>query len=187
MSFRALARHIAAALALLLCVSNTGCIFCVLCRNTAAQDFWQERANIVAIAMDTLQRQKAAPFSEAQLVALMPRPDFIGSPTEFEKAIIGDNARRESVMSELRDEFRRSKAAERYLWRSDGTPWREDQDFLKTTLFAYDETKHFSKPYWADPSLRVLGFHCYVFFVQDGKVVGEHDLLHWEGISERPP
>jgi hypothetical protein len=151
------------------------------CADPLGQRWQQEwRRNKITWAGNTvseLDTRGSPQLSKETLLAMLPSPDFEVTPEKFEEMLINDVQSRAMVMSRLWHEYRSKKYRDWKTGRLQTTTepvegsWRESPDFMKTSLWVYNERTHFSHALPHDP-LFAPGFYVNCFFVEDSGVVG---------------
>ena len=144
------------------------------------QQAWNQRRAWIAGAVDNMPGEdKDHLLDTVQLEQLLlAKPDFVGTPGQLEKLLVPEKGYRDRIMYDAFNAYRERKTgAFGYLRDDRSQDWRTHTGFMKCTLWIYDESAHFDRPF---PWRREVGFISSMFFIERDKVIGTWPLVGWK-------
>jgi hypothetical protein len=168
-------------------------VFLVGCQQSQVRDDqekWGGRLGDVYVFNDELIRHQQPNLTTGQLKVLVGEPDYILSPMTFLEAVNRfKNHECDVLVFYLWQEYGRGKNGGEYViihdykhekWNEVSRRWRNDPDFLKTSIWIYDETKHFSHPIPEAFGSVPIGFKCFCFVIENSRVMENWVFLSWK-------
>jgi hypothetical protein len=124
-------------------------------------------------------------MSSEQIETLIGEPDFKGPPGKLEGLLEGDESYRSKVFTKLWHDYclaKRKTDPSGFDCPREPARWRDCGQFNVCSFWLYDESEHFRKPIVWGWGVHV-GFSCYCFFVEQGRVVGVSCMTHWRPLN----
>jgi hypothetical protein len=129
--------------------------------------------------------KRADLMSSEQIETLIGEPDFKGPPGKLEGLLEGDESYRSKVFTKLWHDYclaKRKTDPSGFDCPREPARWRDCGQFNVCSFWLYDESEHFRKPIVWGWGVHV-GFSCYCFFVEQGRVVGVSCMTHWRPLN----
>ena len=170
-----------------ICATGISCCLLGACNNQVrrSQELWNQRMHHTIHAVDNLLSHGSLMVPEKQLIALAGlEPDWRIKATRFAELYIENDPSQKRAMRDVWTAYCiRTRSPCESDCDDEDYGWKHCEAFKRTTLWVYDESKHFTKPLGSNDLLECIfcAKPCFLvafFFVRDGNVIGSAYAVH---------